>query len=569
MNMTTGTVKNGFDGWLYRLVELDFMGSARILEAAMSAVKAVPAILILLWCVRPAAAAGLLLTPDNTAPHGWRVLPPLESMVWQPELLLKSGSRTIDAAAERVGTALAQAADAPDWLRLERFDLTAVGDCQTCQPPPLDPHRYTPQAAPIALDPRQYLFFAEVAERLRGTRFQPVVVVPPNGPPPDWPMPDNLLFVLAGPAGPARFAIGTLAGRQQQSEAWDAQRLRFVNLVSDGLGEFYGLPLNGELLRQQATSLPHPAVSARDEETFLATGPAWLTARLRAVAVGGETTQAGDRWRVDEPELARAVDVFAPAEQLLGDQGAERAAKLTLAALRALADWDEARAEGREPPSATLLELLQQRREAHGKDEPAGIFSGAFMDFVKAARPLPTAALPPVPPAVSFDSVVDEDEWRGAAMVTLSGDRSGQPTERPATVWLAADDEGLAVAVIATEPDPAEATLGDRIVLRCDAGDAGLVRIDLPVGQPIERRAGPDAEPERVKGVQREAGFDGPGWTMEARLTWSQLGFQAVDLRAMAITTEHRAGSLQTITAWCPDGGAEWNPHRWPRITLR
>lgn len=154
-------------------------------------------------------------------------------------------------------------------------------------------------------------------------------------------------------------------------------------------------------------------------------------------------------------------------------------------------------------------------------------------------------------------------------MVTLSGDRSGQPTERPATVWLAADDEGLAVAVIATEPDPAEATLGDRIVLRCDAGDAGLVRIDLPVGQPIERRAGPDAEPERVKGVQREAGFDGPGWTMEARLTWSQLGFQAVDLRAMAITTEHRAGSLQTITAWCPDGGAEWNPHRWPRITLR
>jgi len=133
----------------------------------------------------------------------------------------------------------------------------------------------------------------------------------------------------------------------------------------------------------------------------------------------------------------------------------------------------------------------------------------------------------------------------------------------PATVWLAADDAGLAIAVVATEPDPAEATLADRLVLRCDAGGAGLVQFDLPVGQPVTRLAGPAGEAVALRGVQREAGFDGPGWTLEARLTWAQLGCTRAELRAVTVCTEHRAGEVRTITAWCPDGGATWNRARW------
>lgn len=564
--MTTGTVKNGFDGWPYRLVELDFMGPARILGAAHAAVKALATVLFLLFGVSAAEPAGRLLTTGGDAPAGWQTVPPLSEMVWQPDLLLRTGSRTVESAAETYAARLVATSDAPAWIRLELVDLTAVGDCATCQPPPLDPHRYTPSSAPIALSPRQYLFFAETARRLAGTRLQPVVVVPPGGPPPEQPMPDNLFFLLAGRTDRERFGADALAARREQDLAWTAAGLRHANLIADGLGEFYGLPLNGDLLRQQAAALPHPAVAVRDAATYAAQGPDWLTTRLQDVLVAGQTTVAGDSWRADEPLLAAAVDVFAPVADQLGDAPAERLATVTLQALSAVRAWDVARAAGEPAGAEAVLTLLRQRHELRGGWEPAGTLSEAFADFLASAGPLPVVNLPPIPQTIAYDSLVSPDEWHGATALRLTSGRDGQPSKRPATVWLAAGPEGLAVAVIATEPDPADATLADRLVLRCDAGKQGLVVFEIPVGQPILRTVGHDGEPVPWRGVRREAGFDGPGWTLEALLTWSQLGFEQHQLRALAVSTEHRAGRLRAVTDGWPNGGAEWNPLRWPRV---
>ncbi len=111
-----------------------------------------------------AAPGGLILTVNAAESDRLEALPALTSMVWQPELLLRASCPTIDDAADRVAEALAADPAAPQWVRLEPFDMTTVGDCATCQPPPLDPHRVTTDAPPTTLDPRQYEFFAAVAK---------------------------------------------------------------------------------------------------------------------------------------------------------------------------------------------------------------------------------------------------------------------------------------------------------------------------------------------------------------------------------------------------------------------
>ncbi len=380
--------------------------------------------MLVLPCAVPAAEPpGLLLTRDPTELAGWRSAPPLASMVWRPDLLLRTGSRTIESAAERLASALAAAPEAPGWVRLDCFDLTAVGDCETCQPPPLDPHAYRPLTTPVALDPRQYRFFGEVAERLRGTRFQPVVVVPAGGEPPEQVMPDNLLFLLAGPSGPAGFGQASLAARLAQSAAWQAAGLWHANLIADGLADFFGLPLNGDLLRPQADRLPYPAVLARDAATLDAAGPAWLTARLRAVLVDGQTTPQGEPWRPDEPLLAQAVDVFAPAMDRLGETPGELLAAATLRALRAVEEWDQARAAGEVPDTAGTVAALTARSALRHAWEPDGTLSARFASYLAAAGPLPVLSLPPVPATITFDSLVEADEWRGTAVLNLAVDR--------------------------------------------------------------------------------------------------------------------------------------------------
>ena len=514
----------------------------------------------------------LLLTPSSEAvPAGWTAAPAIETMIWQPNRLLRTGSRTIDSAAETLAAALLASPDAPDWLRLEAFDLTAVGDCETCQPPPLDPHRYRPLETPVTLDPRQYRFFAAVAERLRGDRFQPVVLVPAGGEPSPVELPENVIVLLAGPAGPDGFGAAAMAARQAQWERWHQAGCEPYSLIADGLGEFYGLPLNGDLLRQQAAKLLHPAALTRSVATFEATGPDWLTARLRAVVAQGQTTPAGDRWRADQPLLARAVDVFAPVADQLGDVPDQRLAAAMLQALDRLAVWDAARAAG-QPQDHDTVAALTAYAMLRGSWEPAGPLSAGFAQYIASAEPLPNVVLSPTT-GVTIDGFLADDEWRGATRVELVRDPTGQPTERPATVWLAADAQALSVAVVSTEPSPADSTLADRLVVRLSDGRTGIVRIELPVGQQPTAahwlRNTLPVEGLPVRGLAKEAVFDGPGWIMEARLPWSQIGLESGALRAMGLATEHRSGSLRTITQWCPDGGGEHLIERLARVRVR
>ncbi|NUP98697.1 MAG: hypothetical protein HUU35_02455 [Armatimonadetes bacterium] len=514
---------------------------------------------------RPAAAAPerFLLSDQPVSLPGWETAPDLTRSTFRPDLL-SDGCPSIEQAAARLAAAVAASNPPPRWVRLETIDLTAVGDCEDCQPPPLDPHAFGREGTTATLDERQFRFFAEAAGVLANSAARPYVVVPPATALPPLALPAGLYLFLASPPVNAASSAAGPAARAETEAAWRQVAPLTYSLVTDGLGDFAGLPLTSDLLRRQWSALRHPAVIVRDQAALEQVGPDWLAARLAGVAAEGVTHPTGDPYRADEPELARALDVFVPLADRLGELPPRAGAlvRTTLAAAAALRTWEQTQSVGQ----AKLRAALNARQEVRGRWEPRGLFSQEFAAFItSAAQPqrLTLAA-----GKASIDGAVADGEWPPASRLTLTLDDWGRPSPRPATVYLMASDEALQVAVVATEPRPDEAGLRDCVLLCVAPGHEPfpVCRLRATVGGEatlaVLDRPGPAAA-ERAVRLDSVAVFDGPGWVLEAAVPWELLGLARGGAWRLNVVTEHRRGKLHTQTVWQPTGGGLWNSLRY------
>lgn len=492
------------------------------------------------------------------APNGWAELPRTVLAGADPDLFVPAGCRTVEAAARLLRAHLAAAPPAPPWVRLDTYDLSAVGDCPTCQAPPVDPDRYLPVDASPPLGERSFAFFAAAAAALAGSGLNLCVVVPWGTPVPDDPAP-GIWWFLAPPPLPGAATPEGLAEQERYRRAWNERAERVYNLVDDGLGQVAGLPLNGDLLRRAAAALSRPAVVVRDVDTFVASGPDWLTARIEAVVLGGSTTALGDYFRADRPALAVIADLYEPLVPRLGELPTGDDALQAVDTLRAVVAWDEQRAAG-EPRQGVVSDRL------------AGLFGERFADFVRGAGALPATRLPAV--AITLDGLRGDPGWASATHLSLPCDDLGRPTDRPAEAWLGTDGNRLVLGVTATEPNPADATLNDGVVLWWSPGPGGPVtRLEVTVAGRLTAlrldRPGAPPRPVEVHGVEVAGSFDGPGWGLELALPMALLATTPGDAEIrFNLASEHRYGRERRGAVWCPTGGYPWTAARYPRLSL-
>ncbi|MBI5834698.1 MAG: hypothetical protein HZB16_20555 [Armatimonadetes bacterium] len=511
----------------------------------------------LLACL-PAGAALLWQVPEE------QPLPPLTAMRWQPDLFVGAGLRTMDEAAEKLCTQVgATPGDDPLWIRLDAFDLCSVGDCESCQPPPEDPHRVVADAPPGELQPGHLRFAALANQALAATRARPYLVVPAGQLPPLDYRCDTLLVLLASPPLTALRDPAVYDTRRAQRDAWRRTGAEVRHLITDGMGDPAGLPLCADLLREQAAELKPSLLLARDRAHATVLGPAALAQRIRAVAVDGATTPVGDRLRADDPDTARLLDVYSALDGGGGELG-----RLTLDCLAAGAAWDDARAGGRAVPTG-LTELLARRAKLTAPPS-SGPLSAAWSAFVAKAEPLPHVTLPKLG-EVTIDGERIAGEWDRALHLNLTRDDSGQTSARPGEVWLGLSGDRLVVAAVGTEPVPAEATLRDRLVVTLSRGEA-VVRLAGDVGgkvsaERLARRGAPLSSAE-ADGARCVGLFDGPGWSLEMSIPLAAIGLDLGAGFGLNVATEHLRGREHWRTLWLPTCGGAWQPERNARATL-
>ncbi len=545
------------------------MVCAGSLASARTAVKLLPLLLVVAAAAQEPPERLLLLRQAGQVP-GWTTAPVLTELVYAPDLFSGTECHTLADGARYLRDTLDRDPTPPAWLRLDTLDVSQISECRTCAPPSFDPARLD-DIRPAELTPRRLAFYQQAVAALAGSPCRPYVVAPAGATAPAaGEVPAGLWVLLAGPPLPVALSADGLARRRSQWEQWRRLTPRVYNVVSDGSGEMAGLPLDAGLLLAQATTLPRPALVARDAAQVTWTAPEALRARLRQVLVAGARDGAGDWFRTDDPDTARLLDVYAPLTDQLGTGPGAALTGTTLAALRAVREWDETRSAGRALDSAALVALLDRRRSQRGAWESRGPLSAAFRRFV-ATPPQLVELLLPRPPQVAIDAQVGPSEWRGAATLQLAAGDDGLPNERPATVTLAADDRGLWLSVVATEPNPEDASLNDALVLTFgDLASGCCTEVRLAVSGKAERRRverlGAPAGPyEPFRPTALEATFDGPGWVLEACLPWAALGpAQAREWR-LNVATEHRSGRQVSATLWLPTGGARHLPARFAR----
>lgn len=482
----------------------------------------------------------LPLDPRSATPTGYERFDSL--VAWRPDLLTTAAYPTAaDAAAELRRAVLAEFGEEPLPVRLDAFDLYRVGDCETCAPPPEDPHRWLDPAAPPACGPDLWRFARAATAALAGTRARPYVVVPAGAPAPTEPLPASLLVLVRG---------GSSAG-------WEGCGADVHPLVEDPCGRFAGLPLCGDVLPQP----PRVALLVRAADVLSTHGPDWLAERLRAVAAGA-VDPAGDAWRTDQPMLARIVDVFAPLRpRLRASEPGQARALATLDALDAVRAWE------RQPAAATRAALLAALDRVP-LEEPAGPLSPAFRQAVAAGSVPPTVRLPRLAQVV-VDGEQRPGEWAGALMVRVRLTDDGEVSPRTAVVRLADSGDRLVAAVEASEPRPAEAGLRDALVLSVadTVPGAPAWRLTFDVGGRVlvQRVARPGAAPEvvTVAGARAAGVLEAPGWQLEACAPWAALALSPSAALRLQVGVVHRRGRVTAEAVWRPTYGRPWSAHGW------
>lgn len=502
----------------------------------------------------------LVLTQlDGPAPPGLVCYPALPTSV-EMQLPATNGRLSSADAAELLRQTVVDHHLPAGWLRLDLLAVAGLNDCPTCQLPPPDPHRQLSQPGEAPLDPGRFTFFTAAAKALLATPVRPCVVVPWGSQLPETDsLPPNLWIFLAP-------STDATADRAAAWRRWHEVTPRVYNLVTDGLVLPAELPRTGELLRRAAAGVPQPAFLTNRASALSRETPGWLTPRLAAV-VAGETVPVADAWRTDQAPFAQAVDVFLPVKARLGElpraETAMVAGVLELAAR--LAAWDRRRAAGQpdQPERQALRRAVQQS---------VPVLPLEFSEFVEHAAPLPRLNLGQGLPHATLDGIVAADEWRGAARLELQQDDFGQPSPRPATVWLSRQGDHLRGAIVATDPNPAEVTLNDRLRLWFSPPTATGPVVCLTTtlrGEVLVQRlqfGAPLGEAIRLRGLTNEGAFDGPGWSLEFDVSVSRLGLTGLgpDWR-VNLATEHPTPDRTFRTVWSPTGAMLWNPKRFGR----
>lgn len=522
---------------------------------------------------------------DGPAPAGWYLLPDLLAHRTPPDVLLRLWSNTWQEAAENLllaaeggGLPLAEAADGTRWLRLDGIDLCTVAECETCLAAPPDPHQVLELADLPASTADQLAFYTAVGQRAEGHRWlrlyavglepprapagvrgmpgPPIAPVDPHRPPGPPLAPAGL--VPAGPIGaraplpaPPKFlstGLWAYGGDEFRSQRRTDELDLGVTYELRALpeGEFLGLPGRASLLVDDLT--PADSVAVRAHPRDLATIPdAWFHDRLDAVEAGARTA-LGNRYRVDDPLLARALDVCVPLREQLDQPPYQLAAGLV--------DLVGAVDQGR-PLSDSAASRL---RHARHPDLIRRIGS-----LRRVAELTPGSYALPGAPAASIDGMLAPGEWATACRLRLALRDDGTPADRTAEVWLALRGNELWFAVSATEPDPEAASMADRLLIRVSTGDLAMVTEHaFTVGgeaTALERDSMTGAAAEAPVTGRHAALFDGPGWTMEGRLR-----LPAGDAWRVQLITEHRARYDRDATVLQPTAGAGWWPPRYATL---
>lgn len=546
------------------------------------------AALLIAACVargEPPRRIALTALADWPAPAGWYLLPDLLAHRTPPDVLLRLWSNTWQEAAENLlqaavggGLPLAEARDGTRWLRLDGIDLCTVAECETCLAAPPDPHQVLELADLPTTSADQLAFYAAVRQSAVEHPRLRLYAVGLEPPPPR--MPGD----MARPAGPPRTPVGmlrpagpptALAGLgpagppgapiapppiYQRTGLWlcGGDEFRNPRASSDlhtGVtyelralpeGEFLGLPGRAAALVKDLDDGGLVAVHAHPRE-LAPNADRWFRDRLEAVEAGARTP-LGNRFRVDDPLLARALDLYAPLREQLDQPPYQLAAGLV--------DLVSAVDQGR-PQSDSAASRLRRARHPELVRRIAALRRAA--DLQPESYQLPPA------PAASTDGLLAPGEWEAARRLRLALRDDGTPAERPADVWLALRGNELWFAVSATEPDPAAASMADRLLIRVAAGDLAMVTEHaFTVGGEVtalERDSMTGAAAEVPVAGHHAALFDGPGWTMEGRLR-----LPAGDSWRVHLITEHRARYDRDATVLQPTAGAGWWPARFATL---